>query len=224
LQFRYRGSRRESAVAQLFSLGVIYFHEFYTNQAGVGVYLEKQEHITRFHTMKQFIAISVAIIAGLTMLVVVCSCGSGARTVAPSVVFVGMTNNPTRQMTPTRIEVCQGATGMCALFWVTNFTANEWVWFKTVSVEQKTASGWQRFSPSSSLWMGIEGSLWGPGYGCLVAVGWPPGLSTNAVWRLELSYGRDTSSSATDINQNTDRSIFKSGSQESTFTSSEVSP
>src|SRR6185369_16318663 len=33
-----------------------------------------------------------------------------------SVVFVGITNNPQHTMKPVRVEVCQGATGVCALF------------------------------------------------------------------------------------------------------------
>jgi hypothetical protein len=126
-------------------------------------------------------------------------------------------------MTPTRIELCQGATGLCAMFRVANITSNQFIWFKTASVEQKTETGWRPFVPSKGSWSGIEGLLWRPGYACLVAVGWPPGLSTNASWRLQVSYGRDPSTFGILVNQKLERDIFKSGREESTVSSSEVS-
>jgi hypothetical protein len=151
---------------------------------------------------------------------------SSVYAVAPatklSVVFVGMTNSPMRQMTPTRLEVCQGATGLCAKFWVTNIATKQFIWFKTVSIEQKTDAGWQSFVPSGGPWSGVEGSLWQPGYGCLYAVGWPPGLATNATWRLQVLYGRDPSEFGIVVNQKIGRDIFPSGKGELTIPSSEV--
>jgi hypothetical protein len=139
-----------------------------------------------------------------------------------SVMFVGMTNNPMRQMTPTRVEVTQGATGFCALFWVTNITAKQFVWFKTASIEQRTEAGWEPLVPSGGSWSGVEGSLWSPRYGCLIAVGWPPGLATNATWRLQVRYGRDPSTFGLIVNQKTGREFFKSGKEEATIPSDEV--
>lgn len=167
----------------------------------------------------------IAIPAVLCLLLVVYLFWSGAGSGPPpklSVVFLGMTNNPTRQMTPTRVEVCQGATGLCAIFRVVNTASNKFIWFKAASVEQKTETGWQPFVPNSGSWSGVEGSVWQPGYGCLYAVAWPPGLSTNASWRFRVPYGREPSALATIINQKLGREIFKSGRQESTVTSSEV--
>jgi hypothetical protein len=140
-----------------------------------------------------------------------------------AVLFSGMTNNVTRTMGPPRIEVCAGASGACALFLVTNLTRQQFLWFKTTSVERKTAMGWERFTPTDQSWSGPEGSLWIPGYGCFIAVGWPPGLPTNACWRLQLSYGKDPSALGILVNQKSGREFFHSTKAENTIPSSEVS-
>jgi hypothetical protein len=169
---------------------------------------------------------SIAILAGIVLLLVILLFMDNAHVSGPakklSVVFVGMTNNPARQMTPTRIELSQGATGLCAMFWVSNAPANHFIWFKTDSVEQKTETGWQRFVPSGGDWSGVEGSRWQPGYGCFFAVGWPSGLATNATWRLQVRYGRDPSTLGIIVNEKTGREIFRSGKAESSIPSSEV--
>lgn len=140
-----------------------------------------------------------------------------------SVGFVGLTNGPARQMTPTRIEVCLGATGLCAILSVRNVESNRWLWFKTASIEQKTPAGWQPFLPSGPTWSGVEGSLWSPGYGCLFAVGWPPGLPTNATWRLRVSYGGEPSKFGLVVNHKFGRELFHSGREEAVVSSAEVS-
>jgi hypothetical protein len=127
-------------------------------------------------------------------------------------------------MGPPRIEVCGGASGTCALFLVTNITRHQFLWFKTASLERKTETGWERFTPTNGAWSGPEGSLWAPGYGCFVAVGWPPGLPTNVCWRLQLSYGRDPSELGILINQKSGREFFHSRKSENTVLSSTVSP
>jgi hypothetical protein len=141
-----------------------------------------------------------------------------------SVLFVGMTNNVTRAMGPPRIEVCGGASGTCALFLVTNTTSRHFLWFNTASVERKTETGWEHFTPADVSWSGPQGSLWSPGYGCFLAVGWPPGLPTNACWRLQVSYGREPSRLGILINQKSGRELFHSGKVEATVPSSEVRP
>jgi hypothetical protein len=131
-----------------------------------------------------------------------------------SVGFVGLTNGPARQMKPTRIEVCQGATGLCAMFSVRDVSSNRWIWFKTASIEQKTPTGWQTFLPNRASWSGINGGYWSPGYGCLYAVGWPPGLPTNATWRLRVSYGPEPSRLGMIVNRKLGREIFHGGPEE----------
>jgi hypothetical protein len=146
-----------------------------------------------------------------------------------AVIFIEMTNNPTRTMGPPRVEVCQGATGNCALFLVTNITKKEYLWFKTAFAEQKVGTAWKQLNPGTNAWSGIEGSLWMPGYGCFMAVGWPPGLPTNATWRLRVRYGKDPSGLGIIINQKLaepalGRDLFQSSKAANAVTSSEVVP
>lgn len=168
----------------------------------------------------------LAILAGLVLILVALWSWGGARANASapklSVVFVGITNNPVRQMTPTRIELCPGATGLCAMFLVSNASPKQSFWFKTDSIEQKTAAGWQPFTPSGGVWTGVEGSVWTPGYGCIFAVGWPPGLSTNATWRLQMGYGKDLSILQLVMNKKIGVELFRSSKNQSSFPSSEV--
>ena len=116
---------------------------------------------------------------------------AGPPTTKLSVEFVGMTNNPTPQRKPLRL-VNGDAKGLCALFIVTNNSTTQAIWFDTASIEQKIAAGWKPFVPSGS-WREVGGLQWLPRSGCLLAVAWPPGLATNATWRLQMSYGQDTS-------------------------------
>ena len=169
---------------------------------------------------------TVTIFAFVLLLLAVVLWGSsrpvpGAKSL--SVGFVGMTNGPARQMKPTRIEVCQGATGLCAMFSVRDVSSNRWIWFKTASIEQKTQTGWQTFLPNATSWSGVEGGMWSPGYGCLIAVGWPPGLPTNATWRLRVGYGREPSTWARVVNRKIGLEIFRSGREVATVSSGEVS-
>lgn len=138
-----------------------------------------------------------------------------------SVVFVGFTNNPQHSMEPVRVEVCQGATGVCALFRVTNASTNRWIRFDTSTVERKDGQGWAQFSPVGS-WAGVGGSVWSPGYSCLYAVEWPPGLPTNTAWRLQLSIAHEPSGLRAFVNRMLHREVFGAyGSQAGV--SSEVS-
>jgi len=157
-----------------------------------------------------FVALSGAAILG------VC----GRSTINLSVQFIGMTNLATGQTFPTPVSG-EGATGRCALFWVTNITAHH-IWFQTTSVEQKTETGWQVFIPSRRSWSGVGGSDRLPSSGRVQAVGWPPGLPTNASWRLRVRYGRDPSPLGNIINQKLGRVIFHSGTERTLIASSEV--
>ncbi len=117
---------------------------------------------------------------------------------------------------------------MCALFLVTNTTRIEFLWFKTACAEEKSGGEWKQIVPGANAWSGVEGYLWMPASGCYMAVGWPPGLSTNASWRLRVRYGRDPSGLGILINQKfaqpvLGRELFHSGKQEGIVSSSEVS-
>src|SRR5688500_850066 len=126
----------------------------------------------------RYLALGFAILVLVAFILLRTLNPASAAASKPTVLFVGFTNNPVRQMLPFRVETCEGATGLCALFWVTNTSPNI-INFKTDSVEIKTGNGWEPFLPTGALWRGVEGSLWFPNYGCFYAVGWPPGLPTN---------------------------------------------
>ena len=129
----------------------------------------------------------------LVALVICLSWFAGTRNLpSVSVQFVGLANNPVGQPppSPSRLELCRGATNLCALFWFTN-TDVESVWFETECAEQKAAGKWVRCAQPSANWSGVEGSSWAKSSGCMYAVGWPPGLSTNATWRLRVRYGNE---------------------------------
>ena len=143
-----------------------------------------------------------------------------------SVTFTGWTNNPVRVPPPVgRLELGRGATGRCALFWVTNTgPSDSRVWFDALQVEQKIAGEWHPFVPTDKRWSGVEGSIWMGQYGCTYAVGWPPGLAANAIWRLQVRCGKDRSSLQLWINSLLGRQIFRGGKEYVTLSSTEVVP
>jgi hypothetical protein len=142
-----------------------------------------------------------------------------------SVTFAGWTNNPAWTPPPNRLELGRGATGRCALFWVTN-TGNprERVWFDAMKVEQKVDGQWRAFVPANPGWSGVEGSIWMGGYGCHYAVALPPGLQSNAIWRLQVRCGRDRSSLKLVINSWLGREFFRRSEGHVSLPSSEVIP
>ena len=170
----------------------------------------------------RYLALGFAILVLVAFILLRTLNPASAAASKPTVLFVGFTNNPVRQMLPFRVETCEGATGLCALFWVTNTSPNI-INFKTDSVEIKTGNGWEPFLPTGALWRGVEGSLWFPNYGCFYAVGWPPGLPTNTVWRLQVRHVREPSLLRILINQKLGRDLFRPG-QEFTSPTAEVVP
>jgi hypothetical protein len=150
---------------------------------------------------------------------------SGANRPRPiSVGFVSLTNNPVATLASAkpRLAMAQGATNLCAVFWFTNAHAAS-VWFKTDCAEQKIGGKWVECARPSSQWNGVEGGLWRKGSGCLYAVGWPPGLPTNATWRLKVRYGNDLSVFKIIMNQKFG-AVFHSSESFGIFPSGEVRP
>jgi hypothetical protein len=176
---------------------------------------------------KRYLALLAGVVMVLLILLISRPSHTGAQANKLAVVFVGMTNNPVRTLGPPRVEVCQRARGLCALFLVTNTAKNDILWFKTAFAEQKTGEGWKALSPGTNRWYGMEGSLWTPGCACLIAVGWPPGLPTNSTWRLRVGYGRNPSGLGILINQKLAqpmlrRDLFRDRKEENVVSSSEV--
>lgn len=165
-----------------------------------------------------FVACALALLACLFW----CGLRKGSASPRLSVAFVGVTNNPAPLMSPSRISLAQGATGLCAMFEVANIGKHGWIWFDTTSVEQKTDTGWKRVETAGTPWSGVEGGRWTPGYDCLIAVGWPPGVATNSTWRLQVRYGPEPSVVGIVANELVGRTLFLRGEEEGTVASSEV--
>jgi hypothetical protein len=157
-----------------------------------------------------------------------------------SVTFTGWATNAAPRMAPLpRIVVCQGATGVCAMFWVTNSgPRNETLWFDTAQIEQRIDGQWRPFSDSAAFnvtwvsnaivpiprWRGVEGRSWFGDYGCLFVVGHPPGLPTNVAWRLQLHCGRDRSVGQLVVQEKLGRDVFERNQEYNVVLSSEVVP
>jgi hypothetical protein len=107
-----------------------------------------------------------------------------------SVTFIGLTNNPVSQLRPYRLIVQGSATGTYALFNLKNANHLRSIGFETVGVEELTTNGWVASHPALP-WQGIKGAVWLPGSGAVWAIGWPPGLASNATWRLTLRWRQE---------------------------------
>lgn len=141
--------------------------------------------------------VALAVIAIMALSLVVWRLtGTGNNTTGGSgspelrVDFVGFTNNPVATMTPVRVCLTRGTTGFCALFRVTNPDSTRFARFNTTGLEVNNGHGWEP-APFPGPGFGMGGGKWSPGYGCLFAVGWPPVVSTNAAWRLQLSVAHE---------------------------------
>jgi hypothetical protein len=173
----------------------------------------------------------VLVVLLFTACILFVSGNHGKATSTLSVTFTGWTSNPVWTPPPNRLELGRGAsglsaTGTCALFWVTNAgSPKDRVWFDTLQVEQKVDGQWRAFTPTSKEWSGVEGSVWMGGYGCMYAIEQPPGLTTNAVWRLQVRFGRDRSSFRLMINSWLGREFFPLNKEDYvSLPSSEVIP
>jgi hypothetical protein len=125
-----------------------------------------------------------------------------------TVTFLGMTNNPVRAVRPVRLELFQGATGLCAVFEVKSLATKSSIQYKQESIEKRTEAGWITSSHNPEH-TGIAGMRWTPGYRSLYALAWPPDLPTNATWRVVLSVQRETEGFRRWANERLRREIFK---------------
>jgi hypothetical protein len=165
--------------------------------------------------------------AAVVLLVSVCLWRSSTRAQAAakadlSVVFLYLTNNPKAALNPVRIAVPQNVAGLCALFRVTSICSNTPILYDTLFVEKREGHRWTKFAPPgpSTRMAGLD---WMPGYSCLVALSWPPGLPTNTSWRLQLTVAREPPGFAEYINRRLHRELFRPRGRHS-VASSEVIP
>ena len=126
------------------------------------------------------------------------------------VVFIGLTNNAIAR--PPSLAVSGSFRGLQALFGVTNTSASRFIGFKTLGIERRSGSNWNEFVSlagwPTNMWSGMAGDSWAPGFGCICAVAWPFGLSTNDCWRLRLSVSREKPLPMIALNQKLGREIF----------------
>jgi len=125
-----------------------------------------------------------------------------------AVTFLGTTNNPVRSMRPVRLEVVQGANGLCAVFEVKSLAKNCYIQFEQEAVERRVEGGWV-MSSRSAQHLGIGGDVWTPGYSCFYALPWPAELPTNATWRAVVSVQRELGGWRLWLNRRLGREIFK---------------
>jgi hypothetical protein len=121
--------------------------------------------------------------------------------------FVGLTNSPVRSMQPVRLEVVRGGSGVHAVFRVGNMSSNYFIRFWSITVEKNENGKWTDAGQAFGI-NGLNGSRWSPGYSCLYAYPWPPGLPTNSTWRLQLVAGRERSGWSKYVNDKWRRDIF----------------
>jgi hypothetical protein len=137
--------------------------------------------------------------------------------------------------------VLNGAAGLCAIFAVTNAGKDTSVWFDTCAVEQNVGTEWRRTPVlpyalrvteipriGETPWVGITSDSvnnnYPPGTAWYYVVEWPPGVPTNACWRLELRYGAQPSPKAQKLDDALGVRLFSKRGRGETLLTPEVRP
>lgn len=125
-----------------------------------------------------------------------------------AITLIGVETDPGSRRPVRGPTIVNGATGLCAVFFVTNTGMDGPIWFDTSAVEQREGTDWKRIpvppyatraerrTAGYKTWQGIAGESWPPGTGWYMLVEWPPDVPTNALWRLELHCGPEPSERA----------------------------
>lgn len=155
-----------------------------------------------------------------------------------AVVFVNVQNDPVSHP-PKGPTVLHGGLGLCAIFAVTNVGTDASMWFRTSAVEHRVGEEWRRnpvppyrsrvvdqLRTGGKPWFLIDSDdvndVFPPGRGWYYAVPWPPDVPTNAVWRLELRYGRLPSPRARKVDDQLGVRLFARRGQGRTLVTPEV--
>ena len=153
------------------------------------------------------IVIALLLIPAAAFLVLIVRLRSTPRPIDLSVIFVGLTNYPQRTMTPPRLAVISDGHGLHALFAVTNRSTDHYLQFGIDRIEKQVGNAWVEH-PAVQISPAL-GMRWSPGYGCAYAIPWPPGVPTDAPWRLNLWVKREPGLHLGLVNQWLHREIFR---------------
>lgn len=177
----------------------------------------------------------------LLLLLLVFWSGGGFQAAKPTrlgVLLLAVEGDPMRHP-PERSTVLNGITGLCAIFAVTNCSQDASVWFDTCAIEQRIQGEWQRTEvPPYGLRvikkLGVQGTPWSgiasddvnhvcpPGTCWNYVVAWPPGVPTNATWRLQLRYWRRASPRAMKVDDTLGIDLFARRGRGQTILTPEV--
>ncbi len=180
-------------------------------------------------------------LGALLLLLLVCWWGGGLLATKPArlgVQLLAVARDP-RYRPSERSTVLNGITGLCAIFAITNCSQDASVGFDTCAVEQKTEGEWRRIEvpPYASRvtqkrrlggtpWFGIASEdvnhVYPPGTCWNYVVAWPPGVPTNATWRLQLRYWRRASPKAMKVDDTLGIDVFARRGREQTILTSEA--
>ncbi len=178
---------------------------------------------------------------GLLLLLLVCWWGGGLRVAKPTrlgVQLLAVASDPMHRPAE-RATVLNGITGLSAIFAITNDSQDASVCFDTCAIEQKSQGEWQRTEvpPYDSRvtqkrrvggtpWVGIASEdvnhVYPPGTCWNYVVEWPPGVPTNATWRLQLRYWRRASPTAMKLDDKLGIDLFPRRGRAQTISTPEV--
>jgi hypothetical protein len=121
--------------------------------------------------------------------------------------FLGVTNNPARSFRPVRLEMIQGAKGLCAVFRVSNVTSNYVLNYQGAAIELQTNGQPQTVRSKSA--DDCAGGSWTPGYSSLFAMQWSQEVPTNGTWRVLVRVERQQRGFRRWVNDRLHRELFK---------------
>jgi hypothetical protein len=181
-------------------------------------------------------------VGALLLLLLLLCWGAGLRAAKPvrlEVLFLAVVEDPTHRP-PERPTVLNGITGLSAIFAITNGSQDASVWFDTCAIEQKIQGEWQwtevppyesrvsqKRGAGGTPWSGIASAdvnhVYPPGTCWNYVVAWPPGVPTNASWRLQLRYWRRASPTAMKLDDKLGVNLFARRGRGQTILTPEVS-
>jgi hypothetical protein len=153
------------------------------------------------------IIVALLLIPASAFLVLMMTARTKPRPNDLSVVFVGLTNDPQKTMTPPRLAVISNGHGLHAVFAITNRSTDHYLQFGIDRIEKQVGDAWvEHPAGQTSVALGMR---WLPGYGCAYAIPWPPGLPAETPWRVNMWVKREPGLHLGLVNQWLHREIFR---------------